>query len=123
MSRNCWYCLGCSVLGTLLVGSVAVRSAQKLPRTTRVWSVGPLTKSEPVMGIAFGAGGATFTGPHVDSQTGSVFSATRSIVFAGDRIVLVSRIGMRKVEGDQIPAQVYELLSLDVQTGKVKRLA
>ena len=104
----------------MLLGSVAIGFAQKLPLPTRVWSVGPLTKGEPVMGIAFGAGGATFTGPHVDSQTGSVFSATRSIAFAGDRIVLASKIGMRKVEGAQVPGSVYQLLSLDAQTGVVK---
>lgn len=108
-------------LGTLLLlGAVAIGFAQKLPPPTRVWSVGPLTKGEPVTGIAFGAGGATFTGPHVDSQTGSVFSATRSVAFAGDRIVLASRIGMRKVEGAQVPGSVYQLLSLDAQTGVVK---
>jgi hypothetical protein len=56
----------------LLLGPVAVGFAQKLPSPTRVWSVGPLTKSEPVMGIAFGAGGATLTGPRVDTQTSSV---------------------------------------------------
>ena len=72
------------------------------------------------MGVAFGAKGATFSGPRVDSQTGSIFSATRSIAFAGERIVLASKIGMRKVEGAQIPGSVYQLLSLDAQTGAVK---
>jgi len=108
-------------LGALvLLGSVAIGFAQKLPPPTRVWSVGPLTKSEPVMGIAFGAGGATVTGPHVDTQTGSIFAATRSVVFAGDRIVLVSKVGMRKVEGAQNPAEVYQILSLDSRLGEVK---
>jgi len=104
----------------LLLGSVAIGFAQKLPSPTRVWSVGPLTKSAPVMGIAFGAGGATTTGPHVDTQTGSIFAATRSVVFAGDRIVLASKMGMRRVEGAQNPAEVYQLLSLDVRSGEVK---
>jgi hypothetical protein len=103
-----------------LMASVGLVFAQKLPSPTRVWSVGPLTKSEPVMGIAFGAGGGRVTGPHVDSQTGSIFAATRSVAFAGDRIVLASRVGMRRVEGAQIPANVYQLLSLDATTGKVK---
>jgi len=40
------------------------------------------------MGVTIGGGGATVTGPRVDSQTGSIFAATRSVVFAGDRIVL-----------------------------------
>jgi hypothetical protein len=72
------------------------------------------------MGIAFGAKGATVTAPHVDSQTGSIFAATRSVVFAGDRIVLASMVGMRKVEGAQTLEQVYQLLSLDSNTGEVK---
>jgi len=72
------------------------------------------------MGVSFGAGGPTFTGPHVDSQTRSIFSATRSIVFLGDRLVLASMVGMRKVEGAQAPASAYQLLSLDRQTGEIK---
>lgn len=104
----------------LLMGCAAVGSTQKLPAPTRVWSVGPLTKAQPVMGIAFGAGGATITGPHIDSQTGSIFAATRSVVFAGDRIVLASAVGMRNVDGAKVPEQVYEILSLDVKTGAVK---
>jgi hypothetical protein len=94
--------------------------AQKLPLPTRMWSVGPLTTSEPVVGISFGAEGAKVTPPHVDSQTGSTFAATRSVVFASDRIVLASMLGMRKVEGAQLPAQAYQLLSLDAKTGEVK---
>jgi len=108
------------IVTVFLVGPAVIGFAQKLPSPTSMWSVGPLTKGEPVMGVAFGAKGATFSGPRVDSQTGSIFSATRSIAFAGDRIVLASKIGMRKVEGAQIPATVYQVLSLDAQTGKVK---
>jgi len=104
----------------LLLGSVAGSFAQKLPKPTRVWSVGPLTKSQPVMGVAFGDGGATLTGHRVDTQTSSVFAATRSVAFAGDRIVLASKVGTRNVEGAKVPGQVYQLLSLDVQTGDVK---
>jgi len=107
-------------LGTLLMlGAVAIGFGQKLPPPTRVWSVGPLSKSTLVTGVVFGAGGATFTGPHVDSQTGSVFSATRSVVFAGDRIVLVSR-EMGRVEGARVTVEVHQLFSLDSQTGEVK---
>lgn len=72
------------------------------------------------MGIAFGAGGATITGAHVDSQTGSTFAATRSVAFAGDRVVLVSMVGIRNVEGKQVPERVYQLLSLDANSGKVE---
>ena len=104
----------------LIFLAAAIGFAQKLPSPTRLWSVGPLTQSEPVMGIAFGGGGATVTGSHVDSQTGSIFAATRSVAFAGDRIVVASMVGMRKVEGAQVPAQVYQLLSLDAKTGAVK---
>ncbi|MGB7284346.1 MAG: hypothetical protein WBE13_18920 [Candidatus Acidiferrum sp.] len=104
----------------LLLVSVAPAFAQKLPSPIRVWSVGPLTKSQPVMGIAFGAGGATITGPYVDSQTGSTFAATRSVIFADDRVVVVSMVGLRKVEGKQVLEQVYQLLSLDANTGKVE---
>jgi len=53
------------------------------------------------MGVTIGGGGATVTGPRVDSQTGSIFAATRSVVFAGDRIVLASMVGMRNVDGAQ----------------------
>ena len=94
--------------------------AQNSLQPSRIWSVRPLTKGEPVMGISFGAGGATVGGPHVDSQTGSIFSATRSVVFAGDRIVLASRVGTRMIEGAKAPVGVYKLLSLDSHSGKVK---
>jgi hypothetical protein len=106
--------------GTLLLGSIGICAAQKVPQPVRVWSVGPLTNGASVMGISFGNGGTTVTGPHVDSQTGSIFAATRSVVFAGDRIVFASRVGMRKVENAQVPAGVYQLLSLDRQTGEIR---
>jgi hypothetical protein len=104
----------------LLMASVGAVFAQKPPQPTRVWSVGPLTKSEPVMGLSLGAGGARLTGPFVDSQTGSDFAATRSVVFSGDRIVLTSRVGERRVGGTQNSETVYQLLSLDVRTGEVR---
>ncbi|HKS80486.1 MAG TPA: hypothetical protein VJR23_03195 [Candidatus Acidoferrales bacterium] len=107
-------------LTLLLVAAAPVVLAQKLPMATRIWSVGPLTKGEPVMGIAFGPGGPTVTGPHVDSQTGSIYAATHSVAFAGDRVVVASRIGMRKVEGTAAPEEIYELLSLDIKDGKVE---
>ena len=103
--------------------SVGGAFAQTLPQPTRVWSVGPLTKGRPVVGVVIGAGSTALTAPHVDTQTGSVFSATRSVVFAGDRIVLASMVGMRRVEGSQIPEASYDLLSLDALTGDVKEIA
>jgi hypothetical protein len=88
---------------------------------SRVWSVGPLTKGEQVMRFAVStSGGTTLTGLHLDSQTSSTFTATRGVVFAGDRIVLISKVGMRQVPGRNIPAHVYKLLSLDLKTGEVK---
>ncbi|MGO8810400.1 MAG: hypothetical protein ACLQJF_13125 [Candidatus Sulfotelmatobacter sp.] len=104
----------------LLLGSISAGVAQKLQTPTRLWSVGPLTKAEPVTGIIFNSEGPTLTGPHVDSQTQSTFLATRSIVFAGDRIILMSRVGERMVEGRKNSVTVYQLLSLDMQTGAVK---
>lgn len=104
----------------LLLAPASLVFARKLPPPTRVWSVGPLTKANIVMGISFGARGATITGPHVDSQTGSSFTATRSVAFAGDRIVLASKVGERSVEGAHVPEDIYELLSLDAKTGEVK---
>ncbi len=104
----------------IVMASVSVVFAQKSPPATRLWSVGPRTKSEPVMGFAFGSGGATVTSPHEDSQTSSIYAATRSVVFVGDRLVLASKVGMRQVPEAKIPVQVYQLLSLDTQTGRVK---
>ncbi len=105
-------------MALLLAASTTALFAEKVPQATRVWSVGPLTKSESVMGIAVGSG--TVSGPHLDSQTGSVFNATRSVVFAGDRIVLASHVGVRKGEGGQGMEDVYQLLSLDSGTGRVE---
>ena len=42
-SQSKWFVL----TAVLLLGSVASGFAQKLPKPTRVWSVGPLTKSQP----------------------------------------------------------------------------
>ena len=50
----------------------------------------------------------------MDSQTESVFQATRRVVFAGDRIVIAMRTG------PPAPNQVCRLLSLDARTGEVK---
>lgn len=98
----------------LALGSVAISFAQASLSATRVWSVGPLTKSESVTGITLGAGGALIGSPHLDSQTESIFAATRSVVFAGDRIVIALR------SGAQMPKQDYRLLSLDAKTGEIK---
>jgi hypothetical protein len=108
-------------LVVLLIGGVAIcAAAQSLPVPSRVWSVGPLTKPEQVMGFTVGTDGTTLAGPHIDSQTSSTYSATRSVVFVGDRLALASKIGMRQIPDAKIPAQVYQLLSLDIQTGHVK---
>jgi hypothetical protein len=108
-------------LTVLLVGAVAMYApAQNLPASSRMWSVGPLTNAEQVMGFSVGAGGTTLTGPHIDSQTSSIYAATRSVVFVGDRLVLTSKIGMRQVPDAKLPVQVYQLLSLDTQTGHVR---
>lgn len=104
----------------MLVGAGISSSAQHLVSPSRVWSVGPLTKAEQVMGFAVGSGGTTLTGPHINSQTSSIYAATRSVVFVGDRIVLASDTGTRQVPDAKIPMQVYQLLSLDRQTGQVK---
>jgi len=114
------WCLNRVGKRALLFGAGVICLAQAPSIPTRVWSVGPLTKGEQVMGFAVGTGGTTITGPHVDTQTGSIFAATRSVVFAGDRIVLASGIGMRQIPDAKIPARVYQVLSLDTQTGKVK---
>src|SRR5262249_28302417 len=50
-------------------------SAQKPPKPTRLWSKGPLTKGEVVGSFSFGSDGVHLSNPHIDSQTGSVFSA------------------------------------------------
>src|SRR5262244_1444553 len=65
--------------------------AQKPPKPTRLWSKGPLTKREVVGSFSIGSDGAHLSNPHIDSQTASIFSATRSIAFVGDRIILASR--------------------------------
>jgi len=105
---------------SLLLASISLASAQNLLAPSRVWSVGPVTKSEMTMGVSLGAEGASLTGPRVDSQTASTFSAVRSVVFAGDRVVLASKVGMRKVEGAQFLETLYQLVSLDALTGAVK---
>src|SRR5260370_527150 len=78
------------------------------------------SRREDGMSIGFGGGGGTLTGPGVGTQTSSIFAATRSVAFAGDRVVLASKVGTRSVEGAKVPEQVYQVLSLDVQTGEVK---
>jgi hypothetical protein len=103
----------------LLLGG-AFGSAQKMPLPTPAWSVGPLTKDSALMGVAFGPADARAMAADPGFQTESVFAATRSVVFAGDRIVLVSMVGMRKVEGAQSPESIYQIMSLDVRTGEVE---
>jgi hypothetical protein len=105
---------------SLILACISIGLGQSVPPSVRVWSVGPLTGPQRVASIVLGAEAGKITAPQVDSQTGSIFAATRSVVFAGDRIILASMVGLRRVEGASIPEGVYELLSLDVRTGEVK---
>jgi len=105
--------IGCFAGGVLLVMATA-GFAQQLPQAARVWSVGPLTEGEPATSVSFGPDGIPVIGAKVDSQTGSAFAATRSVVLADDRVVIgftVSEPGAK---------QVYKLLSLDVATAEIK---
>jgi hypothetical protein len=109
--------LSASFLSLIFTASV---SAQKPPKPTRLWSKGPLTKGEVVGSFSVGSDGVHLSNPHIDSQTGSIFSATRSMALVGDRIILASRTGSRNVPGKQVPQSVYQLISLDVATGTIK---
>jgi hypothetical protein len=105
----------------VLFGAVAaVCFSQKTPQPTQMWSVGPLVKSEPTAAISIGKNGAVFAPSYISSQRESTFRAIRSVAFAGDRIILVPSIGVRKAEGSQQPISVYRLLSLDLKTGAVR---
>ena len=111
------------LVGFLVLGLVGTCAAQELPPATRVWSVGPLANLVRTTGnISFGPGGGKVSGLHevVDSQTSLPFEATRSVVFAGDRIVLATMTGRRTSSGAQGAEQVYEVLSLDARTGEIK---
>ncbi|HLK04426.1 MAG TPA: hypothetical protein VKT53_08295 [Candidatus Acidoferrum sp.] len=70
--------------------------------------------------FSVGSDGVRLSNPHIDSQTGSIFAATRSVAFVGDRIVLVSNTGTRNVPGKQAPQSVYEILSLEIASGIIK---
>jgi hypothetical protein len=109
-----------ALLTLLMVTFVGLVAAQKVPEAKKVWSVGPLVKPQTVGSFSFGSDGATFGGMHADTQTGSTFAATRSVVFAGNRILVAASLGMQTLEGRPTPVQVCQLLSLDVQTGAVK---
>jgi len=111
---------GCALIGLLLMAIAGVAVAQKVPEGKRVWSVGPLIKPQTVGSFSVGAGGTTLSGMHVDTQTGSTFAATRSVVFAGERIVVAVGLGMQAVAGKPTPVRFCQLLSLDAQTGEVK---
>lgn len=102
--------LGTYALFVLITGVTTF--AQNLSSPVRVWSVGPLTKSQLVGDVELGSKGAKLTPTHVDSQTGSIFKATRSVVFAGDRVVIA--IDQSHTE------QQFLLLSIDARTGEVK---
>lgn len=113
-----------SVKAFLIVSSILILAtalpAQKLQKAKRLWSKGPLTKPQVVGGFYFDSSGMHMTGQHVDSQTQSLFSATRSIAFVRDRVILASRTGSRTVPGSSVPKNVYQLLSLDSANGAVK---
>lgn len=95
--------------------------SQHLAQPSRIWSVGPLGPSEPVPAPSLGNKGAPLSGPSAALiQTGSSFASTRSVVFAGDRVVLAVDAGERQVDGTSTPAHITELISLDVKTGAVK---
>src|ERR1035438_5322484 len=96
-----------TVLAMMTLNGASGADADQAP--SRVWSIGPLTKGEQVMGFAVStSGGTMLTGLHLDSQTGSIFTATRGVVFAGDRIVVISKTGMRQTAGHAIPAHRSE---------------
>jgi hypothetical protein len=92
----------------------AVGFAQQLPQAARVWSVGPLTEGEPTASVTFGPDGIPVIGSKVDSQTGSAFAATRSVVIAGERVVIGFTVDEPGAK------QVYKLLSLDAATAEIK---
>lgn len=86
----------------------------------RIWSTGPLHPERSTSGIAFGPKGPTLDRPGVATQTSSIFSATRTVVFAGDRIVAVVQTGMRKIDESQVPVSTFQLLSINAKTGQIE---
>ena len=103
----------CAQVSVALLAFCGAAFGQGSTSPQRVWSVGPLSKSEQVVGVEFGPGGPTITPSHFDTQTSSIFSATRSVVFAGERVVIAVRLG------PPTPKQLYRLISLDLKTGDV----
>jgi len=103
----------CAQLSVTLLAFCGAAFGQASSSPQRVWSVGPLSKSEQVVGVAFGPGGPTITPSQVDTQTSSIFSATRSVIFAGERVVVSVRVGSPPAK------QLYRLFSLDLKTGEV----
>src|SRR4051794_12367822 len=98
-------CVTRLLFATVLTMVMLNGESSEAQEPSRVWSIGPLTKGEQVMGFTVSTSGATqLSGPHLDSQTSSMFTATRGLVFAGDRIVVISKTGMRQVPGHAIPA-------------------
>ncbi len=110
----------CGLATLLFAAFIGVAAAQKVPEAKKVWTVGPLVKPQTVGSFSIGAGGVALGGMHTDTQTASTFAATRSVVFAGDRIVVSASLGMRTLEGWPTPVRVCQLISLDTQTGAVK---
>jgi hypothetical protein len=82
--------------------SAAVVNCQQ---PVRVWSIGPLVESSAPSSAL--------------SASTAALAPTRSIVFAGDRIVLAFKSG--KQAGNAATSQrAFQLISLDAQTGSIK---
>ena len=97
--------ISCLLLAALCFAIPSAASCQKLPQPVRVWSIGPL-----VQRVASSSALSASTAP---------LAATRSMVFAGDRIVLASRSD-KQPEAATASQTAFQLISLDAETGAVK---
>lgn len=104
----------------LLMFSAVFAHAQKAPPAIRLWSVGPLTRSAPVMEFTVGKGGINIFRSRADPQTGSSFAAIRSMAFVGDRIILASLVGTKNIPGVKVPGDLYRVVSLARSTGEIE---
>lgn len=96
-------------------------AAQGPRNATLVWSVGPLTPGQPQPGTSVIPKRLRLSGPSLALiQTGTAFAATRSVVFAGDRVVLLADLGPPTPQSGSTSADVMALVSLDANTGVVK---
>ena len=99
----------CGLATLLFAAFIGVAAAQKVPEAKKVWTVGPLVKPQTVGSFSIGAGGVALGGMHTDLRRASTFAAMRSVVFAGDRIVVSASLGMRTLEGWPTPVRVCQL--------------